>query len=234
MAGGDEVRKVSARPTCHDEGVEQCFNYLSPVTSRIARLLGPGSRPHPAQQRPDITREESAILDRVRPYTMTSEERVVALIDAIGYLTRHQIPGAVVECGVWRGGSSMAAALALKTAGDTGRELYLYDTFEGMTNPTVVDRSHDGLPAADQLSAAPAGTGVWCRAGLEEVRANLLSTGYPEEKMHFVRGRVEDTLPATVSGQGRAPSAGHRLVRVDQARVGATLSAPGPGRDPHH
>jgi O-methyltransferase len=171
---------------------------FSRVASRLARGAAPSSCPDPARERPDVTPDEAVILDRVRPYTMTSEARVIAIIDVIGYLNRYQISGAVVECGVWRGGSSMAAALALHAAGDTGRELYLYDTFEGMTIPTTVDRSYDGLLAADQLAAVPAGTGVWCQAGLDEVRANLLSTGYPEEKTHFIQGRVEDTLPATM------------------------------------
>jgi O-methyltransferase len=173
------------------------LQFLSPLASKFAKLVVPTSSRNSVHRRPDFTPEDMAIVDRVRPYTMTSEERVVALIDAIGYLTQFEIPGAVVECGVWRGGSSMVSALALQKAGDTARELYLYDTFEGMTNPTVADRSYDGLSAADQLALAPAGTGVWCCAGLEEVRANLLSTGYPEQKMHFVQGRVEDTLPAT-------------------------------------
>ena len=137
------------------------LQFLSPVLPGSPDLSARGHVRTPGE-RPDLTIEQVAILEQVRPYTMTSEERVVALIDAIGYLAEPN-PRRIVECGVWRGGSSMAAALALQAAGDTGRELYLYDTFEGMTNPTVVDRSYDGLPAADQLSAAPAGTGVWCR-----------------------------------------------------------------------
>ena len=131
------------------------LQFLNRMASRIARPVGPRARPYPVLERPDITPEEAAILERVRPYTMTSEERVIAMIDAIGYLTRHQIPGAVVECGVWRGGSLMAAALALQAAGETGRELYLYDTFEGMTNPTVVDRSYDGRPGRGPALRSP-------------------------------------------------------------------------------
>ena len=120
---------------------------------------------------------------------MTSEKRVNALIEAIEYLTKYQIPGAIVECGVWKGGSMMAAALALQ---DTNRELYLYDTFEGMTDPTEVDKSFDGRTAIEQFSD------VRCYAGLEEVRTNMLSTGYPEDKIHFVIGRVEEMLQVTV------------------------------------
>lgn len=145
--------------------------------------------------RPDVSNNDMAIMMRVRPFTMTSDERILALIDAVRYLVRYGIPGAIVECGVWKGGSSMAAALTLLESRDLTRELYLYDTFEGMTAPTSADRSYDGVLAEDQLREAARGTGVWCQAGLDEVRGNLASTTYPLEKMHFVRGPVEETIP---------------------------------------
>src|SRR5207344_857055 len=40
------------------------------------------------------------------------------------------------------------------------------------------------------------GSGLWCRAGFDEVVRNLASTGYPSDRLHFIRGRVEDTIPA--------------------------------------
>ncbi|MDH3909127.1 MAG: TylF/MycF family methyltransferase [Gammaproteobacteria bacterium] len=55
------------------------------------------------------------------------------------YVVANDIPGAFIECGVWRGGSSMAAALALKELGDESRELWLYDTQEGTSAPTEED-----------------------------------------------------------------------------------------------
>ena len=44
---------------------------------------------------------------------MTSSERRYTLHKAILYLVRHNIAGSIVECGVWRGGSMMLAALTL-------------------------------------------------------------------------------------------------------------------------
>src|SRR5882672_350035 len=68
---------------------------------------------------------------KVKPYTMTSMERVVALCQSIAYLEKHDVPGDIVECGVWKGGSIMAAALALLGLDSTQRQLWLYDTFAG-------------------------------------------------------------------------------------------------------
>ena len=92
----------------------------------------------------------------------------------------------------------MAVALALLARGQSHRHLYLYDTFEGMSEPTEADRSHTGESAQAQLARTARGEGVWCEAGLEDVQANLAATGYPAERIHFVRGKVEDTIPGTV------------------------------------
>jgi len=148
----------------------------------------------------DLSEADRAIVERVAPFTMTSLERRAGLLGAIDHVVRHRVPGAIVECGVWRGGSMMAAALALMARGDTSRELWLYDTYAGMSEPTAADASHRGESAAAQLARTKRGQGVWCEAGLDDVRANLLSIGYPQERIHFVEGKVEDTIPATLPG----------------------------------
>jgi O-methyltransferase len=143
---------------------------------------------------------EAEILARVRPFTMTSDERIAALVRAAASVVDRGIPGDLAECGVWRGGSMMAAALTLLARGDTSRHLYLYDTFQGMSEPTDRDVSFDGQSARTQLQQAERGTGIWCEAGLADVRENLRSTGYPAEKLHFVEGKVEDTIPGVLPG----------------------------------
>jgi len=148
----------------------------------------------------DLSEEDRKTVAAVRPFTMTSVERIAALIDATRHIALNKVPGAIVECGVWRGGSSMAALLTLKALSDTARDIYLYDTFEGMSEPTGKDVSFDGSSAAEQLRQATRGTGIWCCASLEDVKANVLSTGYRESRIHLVRGKVEETIPATLPG----------------------------------
>ncbi len=146
--------------------------------------------------RPDISKEDAEIIVRASPYTMTSLERLSALIDAVRFVSRQQIPGAIVECGVWRGGSMVAAAMTLLAEADTCRDLYLYDTYSGMSEPDDErDQSYDGISAKSQLSAETKGTGIWCEASLDDVMQNLVSTGYPEDKLNFIEGKVEDTIP---------------------------------------
>lgn len=146
----------------------------------------------------DLSLADKNIMIRAKPFTMTSEERLAALISAVRYVCHSRLPGDLVECGVWRGGSMMAAALTLLDEGDTVRHLYLYDTFSGMSEPTNEDKNLDGKMAQQQLDSEPVNTGIWCHASLKEVQENLYSTGYPKENIHFVQGKVEETIPKTM------------------------------------
>ena len=152
---------------------------------------------------PDASPPTNAIIDQVRPYTMTSAERVAALCGAVEYVARCGIPGAIVECGVWRGGSAMAAALTLLRLGRADVDLYLFDTFAGMPPPTAADKvAATGEPAAAVLARSDRRTSnEWAYAPLDEVRRNLAATHYPPERLHLVAGKVEETLPARAPAQ---------------------------------
>jgi O-methyltransferase len=151
-----------------------------------------------AQALADLSAADRQIIQRVSPFTMTSLERRASLLGAVDHIVKHRIEGDIVECGVWRGGSMMAVALALMARGDTSRHLYLYDTFEGMSEPTPHDKALSGELAQEQLERTDREHPLWAVAGLEDVKANLASTGYPAERIHYVQGKVEDTIPATL------------------------------------
>jgi len=143
-----------------------------------------------------MAEQHAAIWWKVKPYTMTSVERVVALCQSIAYLENRRIPGAIVECGVWKGGSVMAAALALLALESTQRQLYLYDTFAGMTEPANVDVDWHGRPAhALMRQRTPEAEQMRASCPLHEVKETLMQTRYPWEKLIFVPGPVEQTIP---------------------------------------
>lgn len=134
-----------------------------------------------------------------KAFTMTSAERMYALYQAVRYVVENRIEGDFVECGVWRGGSCMLMAHTLKALGETSRTLYLYDTFTGMTRPGEHDiRKRDrGEQITRWEASRREGHNAWAYAPIDEVRENLLTTGYPEERLVFVEGEVQKTLPAT-------------------------------------
>lgn len=180
----------------------------------MARWAGVDLVPYPA---PDLGPWEVDLLRKVGRYTMTEQDRIIALAQATRYVVRRKIPGCIVECGVWKGGSMMAVAYTLIDEKDTIRDLYLYDTFEGMVAPGQNDRSFDGRSAESQLAAASKGTERWCEASLNEVRANLRRTGYPAELIHYAQGPVEATLPA------QSPPGPIALLRLDTDWYQSTL-----------
>ena len=149
-----------------------------------------------------------ATIERALPYTMTGVMRLRALIDAVRYCVRADLPGAFAECGVWRGGSVLAMICTLQDIGVNDRDIFLYDTFEGMTEPTEHDRSSLDRPALETWHEAQVEGGrAWPEVFSEEtfkeedVRRLLTETGYPRERLHFVRGAVEETLPGTAPEQ---------------------------------
>lgn len=138
------------------------------------------------------------LVDFVKPYTRTSPERVFSLIQAINYIEKNNIEGDVVECGVWRGGSMMAAAKCLINNDNLERTLYLYDTFEGMTESSEKDISFKGKKASEYLNNSNKldPLSVWCFASLDDVKKNIKLTNYPDTKIKYVKGKVEETIPS--------------------------------------
>jgi hypothetical protein len=142
---------------------------------------------------PDITDEDIDIVRKVREFTMTSTERIHALIQAVRYVSINNIAGDIVECGVWKGGSMAAAARMLLRLKDCNRGLFLFDTFDGMSEPSANDVDFEGKEAAKLLQVDP--TFKCDGAPIENVKRILAETGYPESKTHFVMGKVEETIP---------------------------------------
>ena len=80
---------------------------------------------------PDLDASTAAIVEAVRPYTLTPPDRVAALCGAVDYAIDHDVAGAFVECGLWKGGSLMAVAMRLRDRGVTDREVIGSDSFTG-------------------------------------------------------------------------------------------------------
>ncbi|TXL88907.1 TylF/MycF/NovP-related O-methyltransferase [Streptomyces sp. IB2014 016-6] len=155
----------------------------------------PKPKPKPAALPADYDDEAKEIIRAVKPFTMTSPERLNAFILATRHVVRHNIPGDIVECGVWRGGSMQACARTLLALGETDRGLHLFDTFEGMPPPTAEDLRRDGKSAEDLLAAQGKDRPIWAVASLEDVQAGFEDVPYPGERVHYVQGLVEDTVP---------------------------------------
>ena len=156
----------------------------------------------------DIMRQDNQFLEpeftryheQCKPFTMVARERLYAHFQAVNHVVKNGIAGDIVECGVWRGGTSMLGAFTLLGLNDVSRNLWLYDTFAGMTEPTEVDVSPWGGAETNESWQRNQEGDVnnWCFASLQEVQQNIGSTSYPLDKVKFIKGDVVETLKTTV------------------------------------
>jgi hypothetical protein len=157
--------------------------------------------------------DAQSVMDQVAGRTITVPLQQYTTWSAVRYVAQNHIEGAVVECGTWRGGQAMIAALTLMQVGDTTRDIYLFDTFDGMPAPSDRDtRFGDEMTAGEMLELSvgdrTSSENAWCVADERDVWAGMASTKYPAERIHLVPGLVEDTIP------GKAPT-DIALLRLD-------------------
>jgi O-methyltransferase len=186
------------------------------MTDWIAKLKREITRPFRPKGAPpaiplDFTPFQKKLLRNVRDYTMTTNERVAVLDSAVRHVITQDYPGSFVECGVAKGGSSMAMAYTLIDLGKTDRDIYLYDTYEGMSEPTEHDQGRLGEPAMKSWKKRrdDSGASTWIHHGIDEVKRNFSRTDYPPARVHYIKGKVEETLPT------QSPPGAIALLRLD-------------------
>jgi O-methyltransferase len=163
----------------------------------------PQSQAHLGWLQPAAVEEALA---RVRPYTMVSRESLVELGWQLGALLVDDVPGNIVECGVWRGGASFLMADLLRRAGVHDRKVWLCDSFEGLPAPAAIDGD-----AAQQYARDTGSLQYYdnCRATLDDVRNSARTLGLSEH-VEFAKGWFESTLPEVRSRIGTIA-----LLRID-------------------
>ena len=123
--------------------------------------------------------------------------------DAITYILNNNIEGVIVECGVDSGKFEHMWIVELMK-NNTVRDIYLYDTFGGLVEPSEHDytcndaklfkMSKEQVYNTWKSNIINEKTNGWCYTPLEEVQNKLNSTGYPQDKLHYVVGDVMETL----------------------------------------
>jgi len=128
-------------------------------------------------------------------FTMTSVARLVNTLKSCKYVVQNNIPGDFVECGVWRGGHGILAKKIFERMGSS-KKVWMYDTFEGMAEPTEYDVNAKTKELAKaKYQVAIKDTHVdWCYASLEDVKKCCQVSGIDINSIKFIKGDVCNTL----------------------------------------
>ncbi len=130
--------------------------------------------------------------------SMVSLEGLCSTLAACKYVCERDVEGDFVECGVWRGGNALIAAEIFRRY-NSSKRVYLFDTFRGMTEPSIEDTSlADGTSALGEFQSSDRGDyNAWCFSSEEEVRNAFRSRELLSDRVVFVAGDVEKTLDDT-------------------------------------
>jgi len=143
-------------------------------------------------------------------YTMVGHRRLENVRFCVEDILKNNIPGDLIETGVWRGGTAIFMRAILKCHGVTDRTVWLADSFEGMPKPNTAVHGSD---AGDDLSHVS-----YLRVSLEQVKANLARFGLLDDRVRFLKGWFRDTLPG-------APIEHLAILRLDADLYDSTMDA---------
>ena len=121
-------------------------------------------------------------------HTMIGMERLDNIKYCFDMCMEDGIPGDLVECGVWRGGATIWMRGLLKDQGITDRDVWVVDSFQGVTPADLVTYPQD-TPIRDLCES------VLLAIPQDRVRTNFESYGLLDEQVHFLEGWFADTLP---------------------------------------
>jgi O-methyltransferase len=115
-------------------------------------------------------------------HTMIAPRLLFRMHELATEVQERGVPGDIVECGTWNGGS-----LALLGAAMPGRDAWAFDSFEGLPEPSGEDPAvvRSGWYRGWNLGSPARVAEAWARCGL------------PAERLHVVKGWFERTFPET-------------------------------------
>ena len=123
--------------------------------------------------------------------------------EALLYCKQNKIKGCYVECGVMAGKNPIIACNTIRQYNLDIIDIYMFDTFEGLTKPGKYDYStNDPVYHMNnkqviknwEINRTGENSSKWCYCSLDNVKNNVYKTKYPKDKLHFIKGDVMETL----------------------------------------
>jgi O-methyltransferase len=158
----------------------------------------------------DHSLRESGLDWPSRAESMIGLRRMTNIQECIAQIVADDVPGDLIETGVWRGGACIFMKANLRAWGDTTRTVWLADSFEGLPEPNAA------LYPADEGDTLHKQTGL--AVGADQVRHNFERYGLLDDRVELLVGWFKDTLPT-------APVERLSLMRLDGDMYESTIQA---------
>ncbi|RDH76132.1 macrocin O-methyltransferase [Mycolicibacterium moriokaense] len=188
-----------------DELIPVGWNWLHRPIFKVGNLMLVRKRPF------DESKRDLGLDWPAEALTMIGMRRLTSLQQCVETVLADDVPGDLVECGVWRGGASILMRAVLGVYGDETRSVWLADSFAGVPPP---DSEKYGADKGDRLHLAAPILAV----SEQDVRANFRRYGLLDDKVRFLPGWFKDTL-------GDAPIDRISLLRLDGDLYESTIQA---------
>lgn len=133
---------------------------------------------------------KNKFIDIVQPFSMTSRERIYELYESLEYIRLSNLEGDIVECGVWKGGNILGIIEYLSFYNIETKTVWLYDTFNGMTEPEDIDMDLNQRQASSIMHLPH----VLAYSSLDEVKQNLSRSKFNKNSIKYIIGDVSETL----------------------------------------
>ena len=144
----------------------------------------------------ELSKKDYELINLIKNYSMTPKIRIYNLMQALKHLKIKKIEGDYVECGVWKGGNILLFKKFLESENSRQRNIYAFDTFEGMTDPDKNDFEISTNNTAIKLLQKDKNkkTNVWGICNLDQVKKNISKHTKDLNNIYFIKGDVEKTL----------------------------------------
>ena len=151
-----------------------------------------------ASRRPDADERRTALVFKCLEFSLVGWQGLEVTYDCTRRAIADRVPGALVECGVAQGGSALLLALINREFGRDERMLWLFDSYQGLPDPTKDD--YEGDKTGTHVRPLPKGS---CLGTYEEVsRLLFVHNQISSQAISMVKGWFQDTLPVTRSKIG--------------------------------
>lgn len=124
-------------------------------------------------------------------------EAVTQTLNAVDHIVKNNVEGCLIEIGVYKGIMVIAMIAKLLQLNVLDREIHLYDTFSGMTEPSDIDIDPSNVSASNKFDK------ILCYCTLDDVKTNISMMSYPSDKIIYHKGDIRkcdiSLIPSKIS-----------------------------------